>query len=114
MTERNPADFEGEKEQTDELAPENHNPEQEEDAQSHTVAEEALDLSTTAFELEDSEKPASGLDETDEQDLVDHMKQMERSGSIDMSAYAGEPNHDDNVDKYGRRGKLDDLPGDGS
>ena len=114
MTDRDPTDFKGEKLQTEELAPENINSEQEEDPQSQTVAEDALDLSTTAFDFEDSEKPASGIDDIDEQDLVDHMKQMERSGSIDMSAYAGEPNHDDNVDKYGPRGKIDDLPGDGS
>lgn len=64
---------------------------------------------------EDSEKARGGLDdEPDEQDLVDHMNQMETSGTIDMSAYEGEPNHDDNVDKYGKRAKLDGLRGDGT
>jgi hypothetical protein len=42
------------------------------------------------------------------------MNQMETSGTIDMSAYEGEPNHDDNVDKYGKRAKLDGLRGDGT
>ena len=47
------------------------------------------------------------------EDLVDHIKQMDRGG-IDMSAYRGEPNHDDNVDKYGKDKKPDGLRGDGT
>jgi len=39
---------------------------------------------------------------------------MEQSGRIDMGAYLGEPNMDDNEDKYGEESKLDDLPSDGS
>ena len=41
------------------------------------------------------------------------MRDMEQSGRIDMSAYAGEPNMDDNEDKYGEDNKIDDLAGDG-
>ena len=42
------------------------------------------------------------------------MRDMESSGRIDMSAYRGEPNMDDNEDKYGRANKIDpDLTGDG-
>ena len=37
-----------------------------------------------------------------EQDTVDHMRDMESSGRIDMDAYDGETNMDDNVDKYGK------------
>jgi hypothetical protein len=42
------------------------------------------------------------------------MRDMESSGRIDMSAYRGEPNHDDNVDKYGKSAKPDGLRGDGT
>jgi hypothetical protein len=31
-----------------------------------------------------------------------------------MSAFRGEPNHDDNEDMYGEESKIDDLPGDGA
>ena len=39
---------------------------------------------------------------------------MEQSGRIDMDAYRGEPNLDDNEDKYSESNKVDDLPGDGT
>jgi hypothetical protein len=39
---------------------------------------------------------------------------MDTSGVIDMSAYEGEPNHDDNEDSLGRQNKIDDLPSDGA
>ena len=42
------------------------------------------------------------------------MRDMEQSGRIDMSAYAGEENLDDNEDKYGDETRVDDLPSDGS
>ncbi len=49
------------------------------------------------------------------QDTVDHMRDMESSGRIDMGAFRGEDNHDDNEDKYGKSAKVDpDLPSDGS
>jgi hypothetical protein len=114
MTNR-PRDFDGEIRQTRELAPENTNVEQEdEEAQAQSVTDDAIDRATSAFGLDDSDKPDGGIDDDSTQDLVDHMKQMERSGAIDMSAYEGEPNHDDNTDKYGRRARLDDLRGDGT
>lgn len=34
-------------------------------------------------------------------DLIDEMRRMEGDGQIDMSAYAGEPNHDDEANAYG-------------
>ena len=42
------------------------------------------------------------------------MRDMEQSGRIDMGAYRGEPNLDDNEDKYGEDNKEDDLAGDGA
>ena len=57
----------------------------------------------------------SGLMNDSTQDTVDHMRDMESSGRIDMGAFRGEDNHDDNEDKYGKSAKVDpDLPSDGS
>lgn len=84
------------------LAPELINDEQEEaGAQAQTVADEALDRATSVFGLEDSEKASSGDETDDVQDLVDHMHQMETSGRIDMSAYRGERNDDEEEGRYG-------------
>ena len=114
MTDK-PTNFKGEPRQTDTLAPENHNREQADGAaQANTVAEEALAHSVSVLGMEDSEKASSSLNPSNVQDLVDHMKQMDNGGTIDMSAYAGKPNHDENVDKYGRESKLDGLKGEGS
>lgn len=72
------------------------NPEQEdESSQAQTLAEEALGRATTGMGAGETEKVRSGDETDDVQDLVDHMKQMETSGRIDMSAYAGERNDDD-------------------
>ncbi|WJY19418.1 hypothetical protein QQS45_04090 [Alteriqipengyuania flavescens] len=111
---KRPSDFDGERKQTDELAPENENAEQVDAyAQAQNVADQAMDRATSVLGAEsDHVKSAAG--EPDAQDTVDHMKQMDRSGEIDMSAYKGEPNHDDNVDKYGKPSKVDDLRGDGT
>ena len=38
----------------------------------------------------------------------------DEQGRVDMGAYRGEPNHDDNVDKYGKGHKPDGLRGDGT
>lgn len=78
------------------LAPEAHNSEQDdEQAQAQTVAADADALrrgDPTA-----SVKAAS----TEVPDLVDHMRDMETSGRIDMGAYRGEPNMDDEDEAYG-------------
>lgn len=99
----------------EDLPPEADNAEQDQDAeeQAPTVAEEALTRGTDPA-LGDSEKVPSGDDSDDVQDLVDKMKQMDASGRIDMDAYRGEPNHDDNVDKLGNARKVDPLRGDGT
>jgi hypothetical protein len=84
------------------LAPELVNDEQEdESSQAQTVADEAMERNTSVFGLDDSEKVATGDDGDDVQDLVDHMNQMERSGRIDMSAYRGERNDDEEEGRYG-------------
>ena len=78
------------------LAPEAHNAEQDdEQAQAQTVAADADGLrrgDPTA-----SVKAAS----TEVPDLVDHMRDMETSGRIDMGAFRGEPNMDDEDEAYG-------------
>ena len=100
------------------LAPETHNDEQDDHlSQAHTVADEARGRSAgDDFASTESVKPKSAnLDGDSTQDLVDHMRDMESSGRIDMGAYRGEPNMDDNEDLYGEASKLDkDLPSDGS
>lgn len=97
-------------------APELHNAEQDDELeQSQTVAEEALAGGAREASPLDSVKPESGeLDDDSTQDLIDRMRDMEQSGRIDMGAFAGEPNHDDNEDMYGDEAKLDDLPSEGS
>ena len=66
------------------------------------------------FTFGDSEKYGESeiLDDST-QDLVDHMRDMESSGRIDMDAYRGEPNMDDNAGKYGE-GHDTEFEGDDS
>ena len=109
-----PSSFDGERRQTDGLAPENENSEQVGFyKQAQTVSDQAQNVSTSILGA-DSEHAPSGLTAPDAQDVVDHMTQMERGNTVDMSAYRGEPNHDDNVDKFGKPSKLDGLRGDGT
>ena len=97
------------------LAPETHNDEQDDHlSQAQDVAEEARNKDGEASPL-DSIKVGGGIDGTDSQDLIDKMRDMEQSGRIDMGAYRGEPNLDDNEDKDGPDSKVDpDLPSDGT
>lgn len=99
----------------EDLSPEVDNSEQDQDAgeQAQTVADEAR-VRGTELGLGDTEKVSTGDDMDDVQDLVDKMEQMDSSGRIDMDAYRGEPNHDDNVDKLGDARKVDPLRGDGT
>lgn len=88
-------------------APEAVNREQEdEEAQAQSVAEAAR----RARLLEDSDKTPARGDSDDAQDLVDHMRQMERSGLIDMDAYRGERSDDDDEDELGPGGVENDEP----
>ncbi|WP_170003438.1 hypothetical protein [Pseudopontixanthobacter vadosimaris] len=100
-----------------ELAPELHNDEQDDHRnQAQEVAKDARGLTPATPSPTESVKSdsKSGLMNDSTQDTVDHMRDMESSGRIDMDAYRGEPNHDDNVDKYGKGHKPDGLRGDGT
>ena len=82
--------------QTADDAPETVNNEQDDEgAQAQTVADEAMERNTSVLGLSDTEKVSGGFDDDDAQDLVDHMNQMETSGRIDMDAFRGERNDDD-------------------
>ena len=98
------------------LAPELHNDEQDDERmQAQTVADQAMDESPRSPTESKKGPNDSGLMNDSTQDTVDHMRDMESSGNIDMRAYAGEPNHDDNEDKYGEANKVDPaLPSDGA
>ncbi|HEY7806577.1 MAG TPA: hypothetical protein VIC34_05200 [Croceibacterium sp.] len=99
----------------DDFAPETHNDEQDdEQSQAQEIANEAISGSRFEPSPLDSIKVGGGLDDDSTQDLIDHMRDMEQSGRIDMDAYAGEENLDDNEDKYGEENRVDDLPSDGS
>jgi hypothetical protein len=105
-------------ERTDaDLAPELRNDRQDDEQwQTQTLADEALQGEARRASPLDSVKDDndSGIMDDSTQDLIDHMRDMEQSGRIDMGAYLGEPNHSDNEDEFGDESKLDDLPGDGS
>lgn len=99
-------------------APELTNMEQDDEGeQTQSVATEALEgegRAASPLDSTKSDEPGEVLDDSS-QDLIDHMRDMEQSGRIDMHAFDGEDNHDDNEDKYGRTSKVDpDLPSDGS
>ncbi len=71
--------------------------------QAQEVSEEARRTTVTTRTPTESAKgpnPISLLGNPT-QDTIDRMRDMESSGRIDMDAYAGEANHDDNVKKYG-------------
>lgn len=91
------------------LAPETDNSEQEdEEAQAQSLADEALGRSPSDAGLSDSEKVKSGDGTDDVPDLVDRMRQMDSSGHIDLDAYDGERNDDDEEGMLGPDGEEDD------
>ena len=99
------------------LAPETHNDEQDDHrSQAQEVAKQAMNPKHDATSPLESEKSANGSDLMNDstQDTIDRMRDMEQSGRIDMDAYRGETNHDDNVDKFGKDKKPDGLRGDGT
>jgi len=87
------------------LPPEVHNDEQDPvGQQAQDVAQDAMRESSHTTSPLESTKPASnGYDPAPGStgDLIDEMRRMEGEGRIDMSAFAGEPNHDDEPDTYG-------------
>lgn len=109
---------ESKEERMADLAPEMHNDEQDDHRnQAQEVAKEARQLTPNIASPTESRKSdnKSGLMNDSTQDTVDRMRDMESSGRIDMDAYRGEPNMDDNEDKYGRPNKVDKgLTGDGA
>lgn len=98
------------------LAPEMHNDEQDDHrSQAQEVAEQARDRASAGSPTESRKGPNnSDLMNDSTQDTIDHMRDMESSGRIDMDAFKGEPNHDDNVDELGPGNKVDNLRGDGT
>lgn len=99
------------------LAPETHNDEQDDHrAQAQEVSRQAESLTEETESPTESRKSPTKSDLLGDstQDTIDHMRDMESSGRVDMHAYDGEPNHDDNVDKYGKAAKPDGLRGDGT
>jgi hypothetical protein len=87
---------------SDPLPPETFNDEQEDEStQAQSVADEALGRATSGLGDIESEKVKSGGEADDVQDLIDRMKQMETSGRIDMGAFAGERNDDEEEGRYG-------------
>ena len=94
-----------------EEAPELHNAEQDDElGQAQTVADEALRGGAREASPLDSVKPDDDGELIDDstQDLIDKMRDMEQSGRIDMGAYRGEPNHDDEDETYGDDFDADD------
>ncbi len=96
------------------LAPETHNDEQDDHrSQAQEVAEQAQQLTSETGSPTESIKGENKSDLMNDstQDTIDHMRDMESSGRIDMAAYRGEPNHDDNQGKYGKSNEVDlDIP----
>ncbi|MDP9055881.1 MAG: hypothetical protein M3N34_00915 [Pseudomonadota bacterium] len=85
----------------DDPPPETFNSSQEDEIdQAQTFAEEQL-RSGNDIGLSDTTKVNSGDDDDDVQDLVDHMKDMVASGRIDMGAFRGERNDDDEEESLG-------------
>ena len=87
-----------------EQAPELHNAEQDDEPeQAQTVADEALaggGRDASPLDSLKPDEPGEVLDDSS-QDLIDKMRDMEQSGRIDMGAYRGEPNLDDEDEMYG-------------
>ncbi len=97
------------------LPPEVHNGEQDPTgSQAQDVAEDAMrEDSHTSSPLESTKPDSNDYDPAPDSkaDLVDEMRRMEGSGTIDMSAFAGEPNHDDEPETYGGETTDDDEAG---
>lgn len=94
-----------------EEAPELHNAEQDdEQAQAQTVATDAGGQDDAPSPL-DSVKPKGDGTVMDDstQDLIDKMRDMEASGRIDMGAFRGEPDMDDEDETYGTNNDPDEA-----
>lgn len=101
-------------------APETFNSEQDDEAaQAQTVSDDAMRVLADRASVHESvhggvTNPAQ-IDPDDAQDVVDHMLQMERSGQIDMDAYRGERNDDDEPETLGEAAlEPDDIDSHGN
>lgn len=94
------------------LPPEVHNDEQDPVGdQAQDVADDARrEDSRTSSPLESTKPDSTDYDPAPDStgDLIDEMRRMEGEGRIDMSAFAGEPNHDDEPETYGGETTDDD------
>lgn len=93
-------------------APESINREQRDPAQAQRIEEEAEavrsgEMPGTAPSEHGGKANPAGVVPQDAQDTVDHMKQMEKSGMIDNSAFTGEPMMDDVEDELGMTDRPD-------
>lgn len=87
---------------SDDPPPETVNLSQEDEpTQAQTFGKAAQNLRSDKFVLAESRKVVSGKVDDDVQDLVDHMRGMAASGRIDMDAYRGERNDDDEEESLG-------------
>ena len=97
------------------LPPEAHNDEQDPTGeQAQDVAGDARrEDSRTSSPLESTKPESADYDPAPDStgDLIDEMRRMEGEGRIDMSAFAGEPNHDDEPETYGGETTDDDDVG---
>lgn len=87
----------------DDIAPELDNDEQRDDDQAQDVADDAMIVDTgMSEESEHGGSPdRTAIMPDDVPDLVDTMNQMVTSGLIDNGAFAGEPMHDDEEERFG-------------
>lgn len=106
----NPAASTGEAATDAQLPPEAHNESQDDEAeQAQSLADEARSRSAPPYAAS-GRPPGAGDADGSTPDVVDHMKQMLSDGRIDMSAYLGERNDDDDEGGLGPQGLEDDFP----
>lgn len=95
-------------------APEAHNMSQDDEGeQAQTLADEALGRSSDFGEGDTEKADDDGIGDNDGDstpDLVDTMNQMVSSGHIDMGAFRGERNDDDEEEGLGEQGLEDEGP----
>ena len=94
-------------------APETFKSEQDDEAaQAQTVSDDAIGgIADRASAHESRRGGASNpaqIDPDDAKDVFDHMNQIERSGRIDMDAYRGERNDDDEPETLGEAAREPD------
>lgn len=94
-------------------APETFNSEQDDEAaQAQTVSDDAIrgiaDRASAHESRHGRPSNPAQIYPDDAQDVVDHMNQMERSGRLDMDAYRGERNDDDEPETLGEAAREPD------